>query len=173
VTPTLDRLNALSPQEAAAQLRACCGSSRWVEAMLARRPFESAADLLAAADEAWGATGPEDWDEAFAHHPRIGERHAAAPVSATARAWSVGEQGTAAGAGAAARAALADANQAYERRFGRIYIVCAAGRSADEMLADIAVRMRNDPDRERAIAAEEQHKITRLRLKTLIGARES
>ena len=169
----LDRLNALPPRDAAGQLRACCGSSRWVAAMLARRPFQSVADLLAAADEAWSATAPEDWNEAFAHHPRIGERHTAAPVSATARAWSAGEQDAAAGADAAARAALADANEAYERRFGRIYIVCAAGRSAEEMLADIAVRMRNDPDRERAVAAEEQRKITRLRLKTLIGARES
>jgi 2-oxo-4-hydroxy-4-carboxy-5-ureidoimidazoline decarboxylase len=172
VTPALARLNTLPPREAAEQLRACCGSSRWVEAMLARRPFESAAELLAAAHEAWRATGPEDWDEAFAHHPRIGERHAAAAVSATARAWSLGEQGAAAGGGASARSALARANEAYERRFGRIYVVCAAGRSADEMLADIAVRMKNDPDRERAIAAEEQWKITRLRLTTLIGARE-
>jgi OHCU decarboxylase len=169
VTHPLDRLNALPPRQAAEQLRACCGSSRWIDAMLARRPFESAADLLAASDEAWGATGPEDWHEAFAHHPRIGERHAAAPVSATARAWSAGEQGAAAGAGAVARAALADANEAYERQFGWIYIVCAAGRSAEEMLADIAVRMRNDPDRERAIAAEEQRKITRLRLRALVA----
>ena len=173
MTLTLARLNALPREEAAEQLRACCGSSRWVEAMLARRPFESVDDLLAAADEAWRATGPQDWAEAFAHHPRIGERHAAAPVSATARAWSAREQGTAAGTGAAARAALAEANEAYERQFGRIYIVCAAGRSAEEMLTDIAVRMRNDPDRERAVAVEEQRKITRLRLETLIGARES
>jgi OHCU decarboxylase len=172
VRPALDRLNTIPPREAAEQLRACCGSSRWVEAMLARRPFKSAAELLAAADEAWRATGPEDWDEAFAHHPRIGEHHAAAAVSATARAWSRGEQSAAAGAGASARSALARANEAYERRFGRIYIVCAAGRSAEEMLADIAARMKNDPDRERAIAAEEQWKITRLRLTALIGARE-
>jgi OHCU decarboxylase len=141
--------------------------------MLARRPFRSAAALLAAADEAWRATGPEDWDEAFAHHPRICERHTAAPVSATARAWSVEEQGTAGAAGSAARAALAEANEEYERRFGRIYIVCAAGRTADEMLADIAARMKNDPDRERAIAVEEQRKITRLRLEALVGARQS
>jgi OHCU decarboxylase len=173
VRPALDRLNTIPPREAAEQLRACCGSSRWVEAMLARRPFESAAELLAAADEAWRATGPEDWDEAFAHHPRIGERHAAAAVSATARAWSLGEQRTVASTDAAARAALAEANEAYERRFGRIYIVCAAGRTADEMLADITARMKNDPDRERAIAVEEQRKITRLRLETLIGGRES
>jgi OHCU decarboxylase len=94
-------------------------------------------------------------------------------VSATALAWSAREQGTAAAADATARAALAEANEAYERRFGRIYIVCAAGRSAEEMLADITVRMQNDPDRERAVAAEEQRKITRLRLETLIGAPES
>jgi 2-oxo-4-hydroxy-4-carboxy-5-ureidoimidazoline decarboxylase len=173
VTPTLARLNALPPEEAAEQLRACCGSSRWVAAMLARRPFRSAADLLAAADEAWRATGPEDWDEAFAHHPRIGERHAATPVSATARAWSAEEQGSARAADSAARAALAEANEAYERRFGRIYIVCAAGRTADEMLADIALRMKNDPERERAIAVEEQRKITGLRLEALVGARQS
>jgi OHCU decarboxylase len=169
----LERFNTLPAKEAAAQLRACCGASRWVEAMLARRPFESVDALLVAADEAWRATGPKDRDEAFAHHPRIGERRPAASVSATALAWSAREQGTAAGADAAARAALAEANEAYERRFGRIYIVCAAGRSAEEMLADITVRMRNDPDRERAVAAEEQRKITRLRLESLIGARES
>jgi OHCU decarboxylase len=172
VTFTLAQLNALPLAEAAEQLHACCGSSRWVEGMLARRPFESVDHLLSVADEAWRATGPNDWDEAFSHHPRIGERQAAAQVNAAARSWSAGEQSTAAGAGAVARAALAVANQAYEQRFGRIYLVCAAGRSAEELLADIAVRMKNDPEREHAVAVEEQRKITRLRLKTLIGARE-
>ena len=172
MTLTLARLNALPVAEAEEQLRACCGSSRWVEAMLARRPFGSADQLLAAADEAWRATGPQDWDEAFAHHPRIGERQAAAPVSVTAGAWSAREQATAADAGAAVRAALAEANAAYERRFGRIYLVCASGRSAEELLADVAARMRNDPEREREVAVEEQRKITRLRLNTLIDARE-
>ncbi len=168
---TLARLNALPPLEAAEQLRACCGSSRWVEGMLARRPFRSVDHLLTMADEAWRATGPPDWEEAFTHHPRIGEHLAAAPVSAAARAWSADEQGAA--AGAAARAALAEANTAYEQRFGRIYLVCAAGRSAEDLLADIAARMRNDPERERAVAVEEQRKITRLRLRTLVGAGES
>jgi OHCU decarboxylase len=173
VTLTLARLNALPVAEAEEHLRACCGSSRWVGAMLARRPFAGVDQLLAAADDAWQITGPKDWDEAFAHHPRIGQRHAAAPVSATAGMWSAGEQATAVGAGAPVRAALAEANTAYERRFGRIYLVCAAGRSAEELLADIAARMKNDPEREREVAVEEQRKITRLRLETLIGARES
>ena len=173
MTLTLARLNALPAGEAEEHLRACCGSSRWVEAMLARRPFAGVDQLLAAADDAWRTSGPKDWDEAFAHHPRIGERQAAAPVSATAGAWSAGEQAAAVGAGAAVRAALAEANTAYMQRFGRIYLVCVAGRSAQELLADIAARMKNDPEREREVAVEEQRKITRLRLETLIGARES
>ena len=172
MTLTLTLLNALSPPEAAEQLRACCGSSSWVEAMLAHRPYQSVDHLLSVADEAWRANGPEDWDEAFAHHPRIGEVRAAALVSPAARIWSAAEQGTAAASGAAARAALAEANTTYERRFGRIYIVCAAGRSAEELLADLESRMGNDPDQERAVAAEEQRKITRLRLLALMGARE-
>lgn len=169
MTLTLEQLNALPAPEAAERLRSCCGSRRWVESMVRRRPFENLEGLLAAADDAWRAAKPADWDEAFAHHPRIGERQAAAPVSAAARAWSAGEQRAAAGADRATRAALAEANQAYERRFGRIYLVCAAGRSAEELLADIETRMGNDPERERAIAAEEQRKITRLRLRALVG----
>jgi OHCU decarboxylase len=170
---TLAELNVLPSAEAAEHLRACCGSSRWVESMLDRRPFASAEALLAAADETWRATGPVDWDEAFAHHPRIGERQAAASVSAAAQAWSAGEQSTAARAAGATRAALVDANDAYQRRFGRIYIACAAGRSAEELLADMERRMSNDPETERAVAAEEQRKITGLRLRALIGAREA
>jgi 2-oxo-4-hydroxy-4-carboxy-5-ureidoimidazoline decarboxylase len=173
VTLTLAQFNALQHPEAAERLRACCGSSRWVEAMLARRPFDTLEQVLSAADEAWRATEPEDWEEAFAHHPRIGERQPTVPLSATAQAWSASEQATAARSDAAARAALAEANTAYEDRFGRIYLVCAAGRSAEELLADISARMRNDPKRELAVAAEEQRKITRLRLRHLIGAGES
>ncbi len=172
MTLTLAGLNLLPRPEAAEQLRACCGSPRWVEIMVARRPFASIDALLSAADEAWREAGPVDWDEAFAHHPKIGQPTAAAPVSATARRWSEGEQGTAARAGPAAQAALAEANAAYERRFGRIYIVCAAGRSAEELLADLAVRLKNDPGSELAVALEEQRKITRLRLRTLVGAEE-
>jgi OHCU decarboxylase len=137
--------------------------------MIARRPFPSLEQLLSDGDEAWRATGPEDWGEAFAYHPRIGERQPAAPVATAAQAWSAGEQGAAARSGAAARAALADANAAYEEKFGWIYLVCAAGRSAEDLLADISARMRNDPGRERAVAVEEQRKITRLRLEKMIA----
>jgi OHCU decarboxylase len=169
VNLTVARLNALPASEAAGHLRDCCGSSRWVEGMLSRRPFASLEALLAAADDVWRATGPADWDEAFAHHPRIGERGAAARVSGTARAWSAGEQRGAVAASAATRAAIAEANRAYEQRFGRIYLVCAAGRSAEDLLRDIETRMRNTPERERAVAAEEQRKITRRRLEALVN----
>ena len=141
--------------------------------MVARRPFGSVDALLATADEVWRATGPADWDEAFAHHPRIGERHAKTPVSPAARAWSAGEQSAATGSDAEARAALAAAGAEYERRFGRIYIVCATGRSAREMLADIEARLGNDPERERVVAMMEQGKITRVRLGKLAGAEEA
>lgn len=173
MTLTLARLNQLPPAEAAERFRACCGSSRWVELMVTRRPFATVEALLTAADESWRSTGPADWDEAFAHHPRIGERRPAAQVSTTARTWSEGEQGGVAQSDARTRAALAEAGAAYERRFGRIYIVCAAGRSAGELLADIEARLGNDPEREHAVAAEEQRKITRLRLRTLLGVPDS
>jgi 2-oxo-4-hydroxy-4-carboxy-5-ureidoimidazoline decarboxylase len=173
VTPELERLNALPAAEAAEALRSCCGSSSWVDAMVARRPFDSVTALLATADELWQATGPADWDEAFAHHPRIGERESKATVSPTARAWSAGEQGAADRSGAEDRAALAAGGAAYERRFGRIYIVCASGRSAAEMLADVEARLGNDPEQERLVAMKEQGKITELRLRKLVAAEES
>ncbi len=166
---TLAELNALPAGEAAARLRACCGSARWVRAMVAARPFATAEDLLAAADRAWAATGPDDWDEAFAHHPRIGERQAAAPADATATAWSAGEQRAAMAADVDLRRRLAEGNAEYERRFGRIYLVCAAGRSAGELLADLEARLGNDAETEQRVAAAEQHRITRIRLAKLIG----
>ena len=171
MTLTLARLNTMPADEAAQHFRACCGSSRWVEGMLARRPFDSLEQMLSASDAVWRMTGPRDWNEAFAHHPRIGERQAATHVSAAARAWSAGEQSAA--QGASTRAALARANEAYEERFGRIYLVCAAGRSGEELLADIAARMNNPPDKELEIAVEEQRKIITLRLTSLIGMQAS
>jgi 2-oxo-4-hydroxy-4-carboxy-5-ureidoimidazoline decarboxylase len=170
---SLAQLNRLPASGAANHLRACCGASRWVEGMIARRPFADLESLLIAADGAWQECEPTDWVEAFAHHPRIGEHEAKASVTAEARAWSSGEQGASSRADEATRAALARANADYEQRFDRIYIVCAAGRSAEDLLADIEQRMRHDPDRELAVAAEEQRKITRLRLLKLLGVEQS
>lgn len=168
MTLKLAELNRLPPEQAAEQLRACCGSDLWVREMVARRPFTGVGTLLAAGDAAWGATRPADWDEAFAHHPRIGERRAAVAVSAAASAWSAGEQ-PAGHVTPATRQALADAHSEYEARFGRIYIVCAAGLSMAEILEGLRRRLRNDPETELRIAAEEQRKITALRLRKLVG----
>ena len=158
-------LNALAPPEARASLTRCCGAARWVETMLARRPFASTATLYADAASAFAALGREDLLEAFAHHPRIGGDASAAP-RATA-AWSNQEQARVSEADAETQRQLRAANEDYLRRFGYIFIVCATGKSAAEMLALLRARLPNDPERELAIAAGEQARITRLRLDKL------
>lgn len=161
-------LNELPDERAASLLRACCGSSRWVAGMLARRPFASGDALLAAADEVWTSLGESDWREAFAHHPRLGERKAAVQQDARAEAWSGGEQSGLADASELVRAALADANTAYEARFGFVCIICATGKRAPELLHTTRARLGNSMHDELRVAAEEQRKITRLRLLKLL-----
>jgi 2-oxo-4-hydroxy-4-carboxy-5-ureidoimidazoline decarboxylase len=163
-------LDALPDPRAADALRACCGAPAWIAAMLARRPFRTREALLRCADELWARLGPQDWRAAFAHHPRLGERHAAAPLTETAASWSATEQAGTRAASSRLTAALAAANQAYEARFGFIFIVCATGLSAADMLAALERRLGNDPDSEMRIAAEEQRKITQLRLEKLVEA---
>ena len=169
MTSPIDDLNAMPPQRAADALRACCGASRWVSAMLARRPFHSLDDALAAADEAWAPLGPDDWREAFDHHPRIGEQRSTQPQDARGAAWSAGEQRNVAAAAPRTRDELARINRDYEAKFGHIYIVCAAGKSADELLATARRRLANAPSAELRVAAGEQHQITRLRLRALLS----
>jgi len=162
------RLNAMAPGDARQTLLACCGSARWVAGMLARRPFASTDALYAAAAEIWRGLSPGDFLEAFTHHPRIGERAAAdGPATATSRAWSADEQARAAAAPDDAAAELGALNQQYLARFGYIFIVCATGKSAAEILAALRARLRNDPDVELGVAAGEQAQITRLRLEKL------
>lgn len=167
-------LDALRGDEAAEVFRSCCGSSLWVEEMIARRPFGTLDRLLAAADDSWKATGPDDWREAFSHHPRIGEKRSEITQSARAAAWSAAEQERAQAAMAQTATAsvqerLEAVNRMYEERFGHIYIVCAEGKSADEILQVAERRLCNDPATELRIAAEEQRKITELRLRKLTG----
>jgi 2-oxo-4-hydroxy-4-carboxy-5-ureidoimidazoline decarboxylase len=163
-------LNALPADEARAALARCCGATRWVAGMLGRRPWTSTAALYADAEATWGDLGREDFLEAFAHHPRIGARGDEAGDKARdegGAAWSRQEQARVADADAETRRALADANEGYLRRFGHIFIVCATGKSAGEMLSLLEERLGNDPARELAIAAGEQARITRLRLEKL------
>jgi OHCU decarboxylase len=166
---TLDELNTLPAERAAEMFRACCGASRWVDEMVARRPFASTDTVLAMADDIWRAMGPGDWHEAFAHHPRIGEREGAPTQDARAASWSTAEQSSVASANRLTQEQLAEINRAYEARFGYIYIVCASGRSADELLAIAARRLGNAPDDELRVAAEEQRQITHLRLRKLLS----
>src|SRR3954462_4440368 len=129
------RIDAASEAEARTLLTTCCGSSRWVDAMIARRPFGSQPALLDAARDAWLEAGERDWREAFAHPPRIGDRaDLERRFPSTAQLSSREQQGWS-HAASDVPSALADANRRYEERFGYIFIVCATGKTAEEMLA--------------------------------------
>jgi allantoicase len=163
--PGLVRLNQMSVEDATTALQRCCGSSKWAAAVAMARPFEDVAAMLRVAERTWWSLAVEDHLEAFAAHARIGE--AKVPAAGDA-AWSKGEQQAAAAASAETLAALAEANRAYESQLGFIFIVCATGRTADTMLADIRRRLANSRQVEVRTAAEEQAKITRLRLAKLV-----
>ncbi len=166
----LARLNALPAEAVEAELLQCCGSARWARRMAQLRPFPGVADLLEAMDRVWWELVRDDWLEAFRRHPKIGESAAArAGTEKTAR-WSAQEQAAAQTARPEVLTALAEANRAYQGRFGYIFIVCASGKTSEEMLALLEKRLQNEADAELHIAAEEQCKITRLRLKKLLRA---
>jgi allantoicase len=187
----LEDLNVLNEEAATRELLRCCGSTQWAREMAASRPFDSPETMAQTSDTIWLSLGRADWLEAFAAHPRIG----AAPPSGLPRGvsdgsrpgwgpgagaervdgslrteWATQEQSGVASAPDEVRARLAASNRAYEARFGYIFIVCATGKSAGEMLALLDERLTNDPDEELHIAAEEQRKITRLRLAKLLDA---
>lgn len=157
-------INQGDPDAARAILTRACGSTRWVERMMARRPFANQARLLFAARVEWFGLTEADWLEAFSHHPRIGDRASLAARFPATHDLSAREQ---AGVGAAREEtldALARANDDYVARFGFIFIVCATGKSAEEMLQLLRDRLSNDRATELRIAADEQAKITALRL---------
>ena len=165
---TIAELNALPDEAAGFALARCCGAQAWVAGMRAARPFRDRAGLLEAADRVAGGLARADSLEAFAHHPRIGDRDSLAKRFAATAAWAGDEQDRVAGATAATLDALAEGNRAYEERFGYIFIVCATGKSAEEMLAMLLARLGNEPEAELANAAREQRAITRLRLEKLL-----
>jgi 2-oxo-4-hydroxy-4-carboxy-5-ureidoimidazoline decarboxylase len=160
-------VNGLDADDARRALTRCCGSSAWVSEMLTRRPFASAAELYAAAETVWRGLSRRDFLEAFSQHPPIGQDHGHDHDRDAAGDWSAEEQGRVAGAPADVAVALAAANRAYAARFGYIFIVCATGKTADEMLRLLRARLDNTPADELAVAAAEQAKITRLRLEKL------
>lgn len=146
----------------------CCGSHRWAEAMTEARPFHTVERLFNAAEEKWFALPTSDHLEAFAAHPKIGDKKPAASQAERSAEWSSGEQAGVAGGEEATRDELARVNRLYHERFGFIFIVCATGKSADEMLAIAKARLRNSVETELKLAAEEQNKITRIRLEKLL-----
>ncbi len=162
-------LRAMPDPQLESALRSCCGSTTWVEKMIAERAsFTTLAALEKIATDIWNACSPADWDEAFKAHPRIGEKKAEGHQSKTAQAWSAKEQSLVTEANPAVLEELREVNKAYEERFGRIYIVCATGKSAEELLAIAKERMRSDPETELRRAADEQRRITKLRLGKLV-----
>jgi len=164
----LKRFNRLPHQRAVRALLDCCGSKQWAKQIAALRPFTSEDELLNVADKTWSALAREDWLEAFQHHPPIGEKQARARQSATASRWSAGEQSSAQKAEPEVLETLATQNRVYAEKFGYIFLICATGKTSDEILNALRRRLPNDPDTELRAAAEEQRKITRLRLEKLL-----
>jgi OHCU decarboxylase len=159
----LEWFNQLSDEEAASELLAVCHSRRWAKEVAAGRPYGDLAALQRAADEVWLGLGPEDWLEAFAAHPRIGEGGGASAD------WSRQEQAGVGGAGPEVQDRLASGNAEYEARFGYVFLISAAGRDAEEILAALTERLGNDPATELRVAADEHRRITRLRLERLMA----
>lgn len=159
---TLDALN-VAPRDAVMQaLLSCSGSTQWVAQLLARRPWTSENHLQSEAEQVWFSLSAQDWLEAFSAHPKIGER--------SSDRWSAQEQNGMAQARQATTEAIQRMNTAYERRFGYIFIICATGKTAEEMRDALAQRLSHQPEDELSIAAIEQAKIMHLRLKKLLAA---
>jgi OHCU decarboxylase len=166
----LNSLNSLSHDDAVKALLQCCGSERWAENVANARPYHSLEMLIASANDNWWSLHRDDWLEAFRSHPKIGGRKAATQVSEQSKQWSGQEQAGVSNASPETVDALADLNWAYEQKFGFIFIICATGKSSEEMLAALRKRIENDADTELPIAAAEQAQITELRIKKLISS---
>lgn len=166
---TVEDLNTLSVSSVRTEFARCCGSSAWVEVMLGRRPFKGRENIFSVADEVWRNLTANDWKEAFTHHPKIGEVDSLRKKFAQTSKWAEGEQSGVKSANDDVLAKLAEGNRLYEKKFGYIFIVCATGKSAGEMLQMLQQRLPNEPETEIHNAAAEQAKITRLRLEKLLG----
>ncbi len=166
---TIHKLNNLSEKEAFDELVKCCGSTNWVNSMVAARPFNDEHELLEKANIYWSQATEADGLEAFKHHPKIGDISSLEKKFANTKAWAGNEQQGVATATKAVIEQLAQGNQDYEDKFGFIFIVCATGKSAAEVLDLLQARLPNDRQDEIKIAMAEQHKITRIRLGKLMG----
>ncbi|MEQ1675236.1 MAG: 2-oxo-4-hydroxy-4-carboxy-5-ureidoimidazoline decarboxylase [Chitinophagaceae bacterium] len=165
---TLHEFNILPKEQLIEELTRCCGSAAWVNKMLPFIPADDMVELLEDAEAQWYECSPDDWKEAFSHHPRIGDVESLTKKFASTAQWASGEQSGVAAASGKTIEELAEGNRLYEEKFGYIFIVCATGKSAEEMLSLLQARLPNTPAAEIEIAAEEQNKITKLRLQKLL-----
>jgi 2-oxo-4-hydroxy-4-carboxy-5-ureidoimidazoline decarboxylase len=170
--PVLERWNSLDPALAAREILPCCGSTAWAAELAARRPISDGDHLLIQSDAVWFGLPESAWQEAFDSHPRIGQQKAKSATE-TSLAWSATEQSVAQSgntpADEQAKLRLAEGNRRYEEKFGRIFIVCASGKSRREILDLLETRMNNDAVTELHAAAEQQREITQLRLQRWLG----
>jgi 2-oxo-4-hydroxy-4-carboxy-5-ureidoimidazoline decarboxylase len=161
-------LNTLTESECESTLMKCCGSRAWAATMARARPFSDRLSLNAKADHSWWSLMRSDWLEAFSHHPEIGaDKEQLRAKFAETQKWAAGEQAGMTGASESTLSALAKGNQDYKAKFGYLFLVCATGKTADEMLVLLQTRLANDLENELFKAAAEQAKITQIRLNKL------
>jgi 2-oxo-4-hydroxy-4-carboxy-5-ureidoimidazoline decarboxylase len=166
---TLHELNTLDKEKLKEELTNCCGSSAWVNKMLVFFPADDLVELLEDAEEQWYECNEADWKEAFKHHPKIGDIESLKKKFTSIAKWASDEQSAVDLASQQTLEALAEANRLYEEKFGYIFIVYATGKSAEEILTILQTRLQNNPEVEIEIAADEQNKITKLRLEKLLA----
>jgi len=166
---TLDHFNNLSASQQKEDLFKCCGSTTWSEKLAHKSPFASIEKLKQLSDETWWQCEQKDWLEAFTHHPKIGDVKSLEKKFASTKEWASGEQSSVTTASQEVLHQLKGRNEAYEKKFGYIFIVCATGKSASEMLGLLNNRLLNSPNAEIKIAAQEQNKITHLRIDKLFS----
>ncbi len=161
----LERINNSEEKKLLSAFLKCCASTNWASQLVASRPFKSRDDLFFIAKDIWfNKCKKKDWLEAFLAHPKIGDIDSLAKKYASTKNWSSKEQSGVEVAPMKTLEALADGNKNYEKKYGYIFIVCATGKSANEMLDILNGRLNNDPEKEISIAMQEQHKITEIRL---------
>ncbi len=165
---TIEELNAIDKKESFDALFKCCGCTIWAQNLLALRPYKNKEELVRLSDMIWTSCGNEEVLEAFSHHPKIGDLKSLGKKFASTKEWASGEQAGVNVAALETLQELADANESYEKKFGYIFIVCATGKTADEMLVLLKERLMNDTETEYKIARKEQNKITHIRLNKLI-----
>ena len=165
----LEQLNKATVDDALSEFRRCCSSTAWASQMVSKRPFARAAEVFQRGDEIWYSLKEQDWLEAFSGHPKIGDSESLKKKFSSTSEWAGREQSGVAGASDDVLRRLLDANQRYEKKFRFIFVVCATGKSATEMLELLEQRLGNERGQELRIAAGEQSKIAKLRLEKLLG----